>query len=273
VSRFVPAGEEKGIAANEGFSAWRGAAWRRAVVFDLVEVGAVTTRVCIADSVTVFRAAVRQVLLREQDFDVIEAANLAELERALASGVDVVLIDEALPPNGAAEAVRSCAGRCNDVIVWTLRPGPAGVLAAIRAGATGYLRKEISPEGLVRSLRAAAKGESPLSRDLAALMINALHEAESRERARSLANVLSLREREVLDHVAKGARNKQIAAALTISEFTVKRHVQNILQKLELPSRRAAAAFYDALAPADDGGGVARAQALQGVAVGVGASE
>jgi DNA-binding NarL/FixJ family response regulator len=57
-------------------------------------------------------------------------------------------------------------------------------------------------------------------------------------------SVLSAREREVLEFVAKGHRNKEIATALTISEFTAKRHVQNILQKLELPSRRAAATFY-----------------------------
>jgi DNA-binding NarL/FixJ family response regulator len=67
---------------------------------------------------------------------------------------------------------------------------------------------------------------------------------DERTRARERAGVLSPREREVLGLVAQGARNKQIASTLVISEFTVKRHVQNILQKLELPSRRAATAFY-----------------------------
>jgi DNA-binding NarL/FixJ family response regulator len=75
-------------------------------------------------------------------------------------------------------------------------------------------------------------------------MIDALHLLEERMSARERAAVLSAREREVLACVARGARNKQIASSLFISEFTVKRHVQNILQKLELPSRRAAAAFY-----------------------------
>ena len=88
------------------------------------------------------------------------------------------------------------------------------------------------------------QGEAPLSRDLASLMIDALHGSEERVRARDRAGILSSREREVLDLVAQGARNKQIASMLTISEFTAKRHVQNILQKLELPSRRAAATFY-----------------------------
>jgi two-component system nitrate/nitrite response regulator NarL len=210
----------------------------------------VNTRVCIADAVTVFRAGVREVLLREKDFDVIEAADLADLEDALRVGVDIVLVDRELPPSGVTAAISSAKGRCSEIIVWSLRPDPEEVFAAIRAGATGYLRKEISAAGLVRSLRGASRGESPLPRDLAALMIDGLHAAESGARTRELAAVLSMREREVLVHVAQGSRNKQIATALTISEFTVKRHVQNILHKLELPSRRAAAAFYSSLADA-----------------------
>jgi two-component system nitrate/nitrite response regulator NarL len=205
--------------------------------------------VCIADGVTVFRGAVRQVLAREQDFEVVEAADLATLDAILDQGVDLVLVDDMLPPTGAAEAARSATGRCSQVIVWSLRPDPDRVLEAIRAGASGYLRKEISPAGLVRALRGAARGESPLSRDLATLMIEALHQADSRARAHDLAGILSTRERQVLDLIARGSRNKQIADALTISEFTVKRHVQNILQKLDVPSRRAAAAFYGSLRP------------------------
>ena len=208
-----------------------------------------TTRVCIADPLTVFRGAVRQVLEREQDFEVVEAATFDELEARLDEGVDFALVADELPPDGALAAVRLARGSCEHVVVWSLRPSSERVLGAIRAGATGYLRKDISPSGLVRSLRAVAKGESPLSRDLASLMIAALHDDEARSRAHQLAAVLSEREREVLDHLVRGSRNKQIAAALTISEFTVKRHVQNILQKLELPSRRAAAALYASVRP------------------------
>ena len=206
------------------------------------------TRVCIADGVTVFRAGVREILLREQDFEVRGAADLAELDEALKDGVDLVLIDSELPPAGVRAAIACAKGRATEIVVWSHRPEPQEVLAAVRAGATGYLRKEISPAGLVRSLRGAARGESPLSRDLTALMIDALHAAESSAQTREAAAALSTREREVLSHVALGSRNKQIATALTISEFTVKRHVQNILHKLELPSRRAAASFYGSLA-------------------------
>ncbi len=84
----------------------------------------------------------------------------------------------------------------------------------MRAGAHGFLHKEISPEGLVRALRGVVQGEAPLSRDLASLMIDALHGYDERTHARDRAAVLSSREREVLDLIAQGARNKQIAALL-----------------------------------------------------------
>jgi DNA-binding NarL/FixJ family response regulator len=77
-------------------------------------------------------------------------------------------------------------------------------------------------------------------------MIEAIHKLRDREGARDRLFALSSRECEVLEHLARGARNRQIASELTISEFTVKRHVQNILGKLELRSRREAGAFYRA---------------------------
>ena len=77
-------------------------------------------------------------------------------------------------------------------------------------------------------------------------MIEAIHDFSDREGARERLFALSSRECEILEHVARGARNRQIASQLTISEFTVKRHVQNILRKLELRSRREAGDFYRA---------------------------
>jgi len=206
----------------------------------------VKTRVCIADALTIFRSGVREVLQREKDFAVLEATNLESFDAVLDASVDIALIDAELPPFGAGAAIELAKGRCPQIIVWSLRASSEEVLATVRQGATGYLRKEISALGLVRSLRGVSQGESPLSRDLAALLIDALHSDVRGSRAREIAAALSAREREVLEHVVRGARNKQIADALTISEFTVKRHVQNILHKLELPSRRAVAEFYGA---------------------------
>ena len=78
------------------------------------------------------------------------------------------------------------------------------------------------------------------------MMIEAIHQFKERDANRDRLSALSSRECEVLEHVACGARNRQIASELTISEFTVKRHVQNILEKLELRSRREAGAFFRA---------------------------
>ena len=214
------------------------------------------TRILVADSLTIFRAGVRNLLDRESDFEVAEAGSLEEVVRGLEHDCpDIALVDLDLPPSGGIDAVSNLAQRCQAyMIVWSFAPTRETVLAAVRAGAGGYLHKEISPVGLVRSLRGVVRGQAPLSRDLATMMIEALHGYDEQARAREKALVLSGREREVLDLVAQGARNKQIAAVLSISEFTVKRHMQNILEKLELPSRRAAAAFYKSAFTASNAG-------------------
>ena len=204
------------------------------------------TGVLVADPLRMFRAGVQNLLDRESDFEVVEAGTLDEAIRvAHDRQPDIALVDLELPPLGGVSAVRRLTALGSTfTIVWSFQPSRETVLSAVRAGAHGFLHKEISPDGLVRALRGVAQGEAPLSRDLASLMIDALHGLDERTVARERAGALSPREREVLDLVAQGARNKQIAARLVISEFTVKRHIQNILQKLELPSRRAAAALY-----------------------------
>lgn len=203
-------------------------------------------RVLVADPVTIFRTGVRNLLRRESDFEVVEASSCEEAELRLEAGCpEIALIDLDLPPNGGVEAVQLLSQRCNTyLIVWSFDPTPQSVLAAVRAGADGFLHKQISPTGLVRSLRGVIHGEAPLSRDLTRLMVDAIHGSELRDQSRERLAVLSAREREILEHVALGARNRQIAATLTISEFTVKRHVQNILSKLEVRSRRAASDYY-----------------------------
>jgi len=204
------------------------------------------TRILVADPLRIFRAGVLSLLARESDFDVVEAGSLEEVLHVIEHDCpDIALIDLELPPVGGVVAVQRLATRCSAYpIVWGFEPSRDCVLESVRAGAHGFLRKDISPEGLVRALRGVVQGEAPLSGDLVALMIEALHGLDERMRARDRAAVLSSRELEVLGLIARGDRNKQIASALAISEFTVKRHVQNILQKLELPSRLAAAAFY-----------------------------
>jgi DNA-binding NarL/FixJ family response regulator len=218
------------------------------------------TRILVADPLRIFRAGVRNLLARESDFEVTEAGTLDEVLVAVERDrPDIALIDLGLPPQGGVAAVQHLVRQGSGYsIVWSFAPSRETVLAAVRAGAHGFLHKEISPDGLVRALRGVVQGEAPLSRDLASMMIDALHGMDERTRARDRAAALSLREREVLDLIAHGARNKQIAASLVISEFTVKRHVQNILHKLELPSRGAAATLHGTAFGSEEASVVAR---------------
>jgi DNA-binding NarL/FixJ family response regulator len=205
------------------------------------------TRILVADALPLFRAGVRNLLLREPGFAVIEAGTTDEaVAVARTTRPDIALVDADLPDEGGIAAVRALAAAAAPLrtIVWSLDPSPSTVLTAIRAGASGYLDKDVSSAGLVRALRGLDEGEAPLSRVRAMQVIDALHGLDSRDRALQLASRLSRREREVLELVSDGARNREISTQLAISEFTVKRHVQNILQKLELDSRNAAAAFY-----------------------------
>jgi DNA-binding NarL/FixJ family response regulator len=204
------------------------------------------TRILVADGLSVYRAAVRTVLAAEGDFEVTEAATTRDVYAfAESTSFDLALVDLELPPDGALEAIshlRRAGGAM--VIVWSSTPSRETVLDAIRAGAGGYLSKEIAPAALVRALRGAARGEAPLSRELTAAMVDALQVGHARNTLED--SQLSAREREVLAHLAAGARNSEIADALTISHYTVKRHVQNILQKLGVGSRGDAAEVYRA---------------------------
>jgi DNA-binding NarL/FixJ family response regulator len=212
------------------------------------------TRVVVADPLRIVRTGVRTLLEREGDFEVLEAASVEELlavvERA---APDIALVADDLPPAGGVEALRLFGGRGQTrVVAWGFTPSADAVVVALRAGADGFLAKEISADGLVRALRAAVRGQAPLARDLVSALIEELHGATERTGALERTAVLSPREREVLDLVARGARNREIAAELTISEFTVKRHVQNILGKLGLRSRRDAAGLYRAAVGAEE---------------------
>ena len=203
-------------------------------------------RVLIADGAPLFRSGVRHLLTREGDFVLTEAADFDELTQAMEDEApEIALIDLDLPPSGGVAAVGHLAAQsAARLVVWGFEAEREKVLEALTAGADGFLDKTISPTGLMRALRGMSRGETPLPRELVTVVVDAVHDFEARDRARERVVSLSAREREVLALVATGARNRQIAEELSISEFTVKRHVQNILQKLNLTSRTAAGAFY-----------------------------
>jgi two-component system, NarL family, nitrate/nitrite response regulator NarL len=204
------------------------------------------TRVLVADSVGLFRAGVRSALERAGGFTVTEAQDApALLARVQLDRPELVLLDLHLPPVGGlatlAQLVTETGPR---VIAWALEPDGDDVLAALSAGAIGFLTKDMKADSIVRGLHTALEGQAPIRRSLLTGVIGAFQRLERRDRYGERAIKLSSRELEVLGLIALGTRNREIADQLQISEFTVKRHVQNILHKLNVPSRDVAAHIY-----------------------------
>jgi DNA-binding NarL/FixJ family response regulator len=200
--------------------------------------------VIVADPAPLFRSSLRAVLERD-GATVREARDLRELLAWRELGGDVAVVSLDLPPGGAlaaVEALREAGGP--PCVVWALEPVGLDVLAVVEAGATGVVRKDTATSQLVRVVRTAAAGATALDPDLGTPLASALHQRAARERARRRASVLSARERTVLELAAAGGRNREIANVLGLSEFTVKRHIQNILRKLDVPSRQAAGALF-----------------------------
>src|SRR5215210_1033664 len=157
------------------------------------------TTVLVADALPILRAGVHKLLSREGDFDVLEAGDLDELARlAGRRRPEIAIVDADLPPTGALGALELLAESGTNVVVWSFQPTPADVLAAVRAGASGYLHKRISADGLARALRGLTRGEAPLARDMASLMIAALQRDGDRISAVERTARLTDREREVL---------------------------------------------------------------------------
>ena len=202
----------------------------------------------LADSFTLFRIGLRIVIDEAQDFAVSEAGSLEGLDTLLSAAPppDLALVDLDLPPTGAADAVTLL--RQNDVlpIVWARRDrlSPNLVFGLVRAGAMGVLPKEISPAGLLRALRGAIDGEAALGRDVALLLVSGLQSASATAGVGAAPDhALESRARSARAR-REGGANKEIAERLGLSEFTVKRHIQNILRKLGARSRWEASASY-----------------------------
>jgi DNA-binding NarL/FixJ family response regulator len=207
-----------------------------------------TVGLALVDHFTMFRLGVRAIVDEAEDFDVSEAASLEELDALLAAGPvpDLALVDLDLPPSGAKDAVAML--RRDDVapIVWAKRSRlhPDLVFELVQAGAMGILTKEISAAGLLRALQGALHGQAALGRETAWLLVRGTQTARLAAGAVRGVRTLSTREAEVLELVASGRANREIAEQLGLSEFTVKRHIQNILRKLGARSRSEASVSY-----------------------------
>jgi NarL family two-component system response regulator LiaR len=202
-----------------------------------------TIRVVIADDHRVVRDGLRYVLCQEPDVEVVgEAQDGAQTLRVTAAtNPEVLLLDLYMPEldgHGVLEALRETP-HPPAVVVLTSATDDEHLVRAVHAGATSYLLKTASAEDVIAAIRAAATGKANLNPDLLARLTRALRRPPPPDPFRAL----SAREREVLDLIARGFSNRQIAHELTIGEQTVKTHVSSILTKLDLQDRVQAAIF------------------------------
>jgi NarL family two-component system response regulator LiaR len=199
-------------------------------------------RVLIVDDHAVVREGLRTFLDLQNGIEVVGEAGdgeqaIGEAERLRP---DVVLIDLVMPKLDGVQAMRELRERVPGarVIVLTSFLEDERLLPAMRAGAAGYLLKNVQPQELARAVRAAAVGEALIDPAVAARLVEALGDGRD-ERAEELTP----REREVLGLIARGFANKRIAFELGIAEKTVKSHVSNVLAKLGVADRTQAALY------------------------------
>ncbi len=190
--------------------------------------------VLLVEDHPVVLAGLEELLRETEDIEVVGTArNGAEaLELAVSLEPDVVLMDISMPEVDGIEATRQLRASSAEarVLILTSFSDQEGILAALDAGASGYLLKDAEPDELFSGIRAAAAGESPLAPTAASALLRA-------RQAGDQPNELTEREREVLALVAEGLSNKQVARRLEISEKTVKTHLTNIYHRIDVVSR------------------------------------
>jgi len=195
--------------------------------------------ILLVDDHTVVRQGVRALLEIHPDLQVIGEAENAEEALALVEALvpDVVLLDLLLPGMSGIEATRQIKQLSprSQVVVLTSSAEDEHIFPALRAGALSYLLKDIRPRELAESIRKAARGESVLHSRVAARMIQEVREAK-RQTPPAFADLTS-RELDVLQLLAAGQSNAEIAERLVLSEKTVRGYVSNILAKLQLADR------------------------------------
>jgi DNA-binding NarL/FixJ family response regulator len=216
--------------------------------------GGERTRVLVVDDQALFRIGIRGILDSEPDLEIVAEAEDARSAHdvALEASPDVVLMDLSLPAPGGIEATQRIKRDLPStaVIVMAVAEDEDALFGAIKAGAAAYVPKDVSPDDLVTVVRRVATGEFPIndkvfsqpavaSRVLKDFRELAIYGAE----ATPVFAPLSPREVEILDNIAQGMTNKQVAYALSISEQTVKNHMSSILRKLAVNDRTQAVVY------------------------------
>jgi DNA-binding NarL/FixJ family response regulator len=208
-----------------------------------------TIRVIVADDHALFRRGLEMVLESEPDIEVVAEANDGNQVIALAEQhmPDLVLMDVRMPGRSGIEATQAIKSAVphTKILMLTISDEEEDLYDAIKAGANGYLLKEISIEEVAGAIRSVHMGQSLISPSMASKLLNefAAMARKDEEKQQMPAPRLTDREMEVLTLVAQGLNNRDIAKQLYISENTVKNHVRNILEKLHLHSRMEAVVY------------------------------
>ena len=201
-------------------------------------------RVLIVDDHAVVRQGLKAFLRTQDDIEVVgEAADGEEAVRQASQlSPDVVLMDLVMPERDGVEATKSilAANAATKVLVLTSFADDERVIAAVRAGAAGYLLKDIAPADLSDGIRAVFAGEGLLHPKVAGKL---MREVAAPAQPKALHDRLTDRERDVLQLLGRGMSNKEIARELGVAEKTVKTHVSSIFQKLQLADRTQAALY------------------------------
>lgn len=204
-------------------------------------------KVLLVDDHTLFRKGLAELLEQRGEIRVAGiAGNEGDALRLLAeTQPDVVITDLNMPPHGGIALLRQIRAEnwTGPVLVLTVSDAEEDLDNAMRAGAQGYLLKDMEPDDVVDAVQRAVRGETVVAPSMMLKLVNLLQGgSQSASKAEALKQ-LTAREREILDYLAQGMSNKAIARALDISHDTVKLHVRHILSKLNLTSRVEAAVF------------------------------
>jgi DNA-binding NarL/FixJ family response regulator len=201
-------------------------------------------RVLIAEDHPLFRKGLRTLLASMEDVEVVGEATTGGEAIALARAQqpDLVLMDLQMPEGGGLAATRAIAEHDpqTHILVVTLFEDEESVFAALQAGARGYVLKDAGEEEMIRAIRAVGRGEAIFSPVIASRLIDTFANARA-TLPQDAFSELTEREREVLDLIARGRTNADIAGQLTISLKTVQNHVSNIYGKLQVANRAQAA--------------------------------
>lgn len=203
--------------------------------------------VLIADDHAMLRQGLKQILELEYDIKVVAQASNGKEVLACAEQVnaDVILMDINMPEMNGLQAVRELKTRkCESkIIILTIHEEKEYLFKAFQLGADGYILKDAEPSILIDAIRCVAKGESYIQPNMTKQLIKEIGRVNTAEKNEMEENHLTIREKEVLELIAEGMINKEIARQLYISEKTVKNHVSNIFKKLHVSDRTQAAIY------------------------------